>query len=145
MTVVEPTLEGEGGHGRWGGTKLLANGTAVVIGVTMACPATRHMTRMHSVRTVPGVVGGYAQAFKRRKHGKRFLAFAIETSGRVHRDTLQIVHGKLVHAPMGVHNAQTCLPSGERTKFAGRRRHLDALGWQRSAGSTWPLCHPTVG
>ena len=61
------TLEGEGGRGQRGDTKLLANGTQIVIDVTVACPATRHMPRTHHAGTVPGAAGGYAQACKRRK------------------------------------------------------------------------------
>ena len=73
VTVVstEPTLDGEGGHGQRGDIKLLANGTEFVIDVTVACPATRHMTRTHHTGTVPGAAGGYAQACKRRKYGTR--------------------------------------------------------------------------
>ena len=82
--------------------KLLANGTEFVIDVTVACPATRHMTRTHHTGTVPGAAGGYAQACKRRKYGTRLQPFVIETGGRVHRDTLQFVHDKLVNAPVGV-------------------------------------------
>ena len=104
VTVVstEPTLDGEGGHGQRGDIKLLANGTEFVIDVTVACPATRHMTRTHHTGTVPGAAGGYAQACKRRKYGTRLQPFVIETGGRVHRDTLQFVHDKLVNAPVGV-------------------------------------------
>ena len=104
VTVVstEPTLDGEGGHGQRGDIKLLANGTEFVIDVTVACPATRHMTRTHHTGTVPGAAGGYAQACKRRKYWTRLQPFVIETGGRVHRDTLQFVHDKLVNAPVGV-------------------------------------------
>ena len=100
VTVVstEPTLDGEGGHGQRGDIKLLVNGTEFVIDVTVACPATRHMTRTHHTGTVPGAAGGYAQACKRRKYGTRLQPFVIEAGGRVHRDTLQFVHGKLVNA-----------------------------------------------
>ena len=39
--------------------KLLTNGTEFVIDVTVACPATRHMTRTHHTNTVlPGAAGG---------------------------------------------------------------------------------------
>ena len=60
------------------------------------------MTRTHHTGTVPGAAGGYAQACKRRKYGTRLQPFVIETGGRVHRDTLQFVHDKLVNAPVGV-------------------------------------------
>ena len=81
VTVVstEPTLDGEGGHGQRGDIKLLANGTEFVIDVTVACPATRHMTRTHHTGTVPGAAGGYAQACKRRKYGTSLQPFVIET------------------------------------------------------------------
>ena len=104
VTVVstEPTLDGEGGHGQRGDIKLLANGTEFVIDVTVACPATRHMTRTHHTGTVPGAAGAYAQACKRRKYGTRLQPFVIETGGRVHHDTLQFVHDKLVNTPVGV-------------------------------------------
>ena len=61
VTVVstEPTLHGEGGHGQRGDIKLLANGTEFVVDVTVACPATRHMTRTHHTGTVPGAAGQY--------------------------------------------------------------------------------------
>ena len=60
VTVVstEPTLDGEGGHGQRGDIKLLANGTEFVIDATVACPATRHMTRTHHTGMVPGAAGG---------------------------------------------------------------------------------------
>ena len=99
VTVVstEPTPDGEGDHDQRGDIKLLANGAEFV-----ACPATRHMTRMHHTGTVPGAAEGYAQVCKRRKYGTRLQPVVIETGGRVHRDTLRFVHDKLVNAPVGV-------------------------------------------
>ena len=78
-----------------------------VIDVTVACPATRHMTRTQHTGTVPGAAGGYAQACKRRKYATRSQLFVIETGGRVHRATLQFVHDKLVNAPVGVEARET--------------------------------------
>ena len=114
VVSTEPTLDGEGGHGQRVDIKLLANGTEIVIDVTVACPATRHMTRTHHTGTVPGAAGGYAQACKRRKYGTRVQPFVIETGGRVHRDTLQFVHNKLVNAPVGVE-------AGEKNRIAMAR------------------------
>ena len=73
VTVVstEPALEGEGAHGQRGDIKLLVNGTEIGIDVTVACSATRNMTRTHHTGTGPGVASGYAQACKRRTCGTR--------------------------------------------------------------------------
>ena len=108
MNVVstEPELRGEGSHGQRGDIKLVANGTAYIIDVTVACPATRHMTRTHNTGTVPGAAGGVAQALKRRKYGRRVQPLVFETGGRVHRDTLQFVQDKLVNAPAGVESRE---------------------------------------
>ena len=63
----------------------------------------RHMTRTtHHTCTVPGAAGGYAQARKKLRMERVLQHFVIETGGRVHRDTLQFVHDKLVNAPVGV-------------------------------------------
>ena len=130
VTVVstEPTLDGEGGHGQRGDIKLLANGTEFVIDVTVACPATRHMTRTHHTGTVPGAAGGYAQACKRRKYGTRLQPFVIETGGRVHRDTLQFVHDKLVNAPVGVE-------AREKNRIAMARELRNA--WSDTTSGVW--------
>ena len=104
VTVVstEPALPGEGSHGQRGDIKMVANGTEYILDVTVACPATRHMTRTHNTGAVPGAAGGVAQAHKRQKYGTRLQPLVFETGGRVHRDTLQFVHDKLVNAPAGV-------------------------------------------
>ena len=102
VVSTEPVLRGEESHGQRGDIKLVANGTEYVVDVTVACPATRHMTKTHKTATVPGAAGGVAQALKRRKYGKRLQPLVFETGGRVHRDTLQFVQDKLVNAPAGV-------------------------------------------
>ena len=104
VVSTEPVLRGEESHGQRGDIKLVANGTEYVVDVTVACPATRHMTKTHKTATVPGAAGGVAQALKRRKYGKRLQPLVFETGGRVHRDTLQFVQDKLVNAPSSEHD-----------------------------------------
>ena len=160
VTVVstEPTLDGEGGHGRQRGDiiKLLANGTEFVIDVTVACPATRHMTRTHHTGTVPGAAGGYAQACKRRKYGTRLQPFVIETGGRVHRDTLQFVHDKLVNAPVGVEarekNRMAMARIHARLQECLERHHIRCMAslirelarWRRRREQERQLGHPVI-
>ena len=95
--------------------------------MTVACPATRHMTRTHHTGTVPGAAGGYAQACKRRKYGTR----------------LQITTNKSSFV-FSTPNATWCPPMIDTPSTTGASAHGVAHHHHHRATTTTPIyiTHP---